>query len=163
MGALQENRTPTGMAAEGLAHRLSTSPRPANRRRNVQFGIRLSPTISAISPPSRSSPRGRRPTEWIETGTGCISTRRCDRLCRQVGSGRFGVLCELAQNWPTGTPLKDELIRCTAFPEEPGLLRGSWPTRRATTRISGRRAAIRPRSTATAPAARPNPERPAAE
>ena len=45
----------------------------------------------------------RDPTEWlIETGTGCIGTpddavAYIDRLVK--GSGGFGVLCELAQNW----------------------------------------------------------------
>ena len=43
------------------------------------------------------------PTEWlIETGTACIGTpddavAYIDRLVK--GSGGFGVLCELAQNW----------------------------------------------------------------
>ena len=73
-------------------------------RKNVQFGVRAfanyfrDVATFPIIPPDVPDP-----TDWlIETGTGCIGTpddaiAYIDRLIE--GSGGFGVLCELAQNW----------------------------------------------------------------
>ena len=73
-------------------------------RSNVQFGVQAFANYFRdiatfpIIPPEVGDP-----TEWlIETGTGCIGTpddaiAYIERLME--GSGGFGVLCELAQNW----------------------------------------------------------------
>jgi limonene 1,2-monooxygenase len=73
-------------------------------RKNVQFGVQAfanyfrDVATFPIIPPDVVDP-----TEWlIETGTACIGTpddaiAYIDRLIS--GSGGFGVLCELAQNW----------------------------------------------------------------
>jgi limonene 1,2-monooxygenase len=73
-------------------------------RKNVQFGVQAfanyfrDVATFPIIPPEVGDP-----TEWlIETGTGCIGTpddaiAYIERLV--AGSGGFGVLCELAQNW----------------------------------------------------------------
>jgi limonene 1,2-monooxygenase len=73
-------------------------------RKNVQFGVQAfanyfrDVATFPIIPPEVPDP-----TEWlIETGTGCIGTpddaiAYIDRLI--AGSGGFGVICELAQNW----------------------------------------------------------------
>ena len=73
-------------------------------RKNVQFGVQAFANYFRdiatfpIIPADVADP-----TEWlIETGTGCIGTpddaiAYIDRLVK--GSGGFGVLCELAQNW----------------------------------------------------------------
>jgi limonene 1,2-monooxygenase len=72
--------------------------------KNVQFGVQAfanyfrDVTTFPIIPADVSNP-----TDWlIETGTGCIGTpddaiQYINRLIK--GSGGFGVLCELAQNW----------------------------------------------------------------
>src|ERR1700737_4877099 len=73
-------------------------------RKNVQFGVQAfanyfrDVATFPIIPPDVPDPY-----EWlVETGTGCISTpddaiAYIERLI--AGSGGFGVLCELAQNW----------------------------------------------------------------
>ncbi|MBV8934640.1 MAG: LLM class flavin-dependent oxidoreductase, partial [Alphaproteobacteria bacterium] len=73
-------------------------------RKNVQFGVQAfanyfrDVATFPIIPPEVGDP-----TEWlIETGTACIGTpddaiAYVERLI--AGSGGFGVLCELAQNW----------------------------------------------------------------
>jgi limonene 1,2-monooxygenase len=73
-------------------------------RKNVQFGVQAfanyfrDVATFPIIPPDVPDP-----TDWlIETGTGCIGTpddaiAYIDRLI--AGSGGFGVMCELAQNW----------------------------------------------------------------
>jgi len=73
-------------------------------RKNMQFGVQAFANYFRdiatfpIIPPDVGDP-----TEWlIETGTACIGTpddavAYIDRLIQ--GSGGFGVLCELAQNW----------------------------------------------------------------
>jgi limonene 1,2-monooxygenase len=73
-------------------------------RRNVQFGVQSfanyfrDVATFPIIPPDVPDP-----TDWlIETGTGCIGTpddaiAYIERLI--AGSGGFGVICELAQNW----------------------------------------------------------------
>jgi limonene 1,2-monooxygenase len=73
-------------------------------RKNVEFGVQAfanyfrDVATFPIIPPEVPNP-----TDWlIETGTGCIGTpddavAYVERLMN--GSGGFGVLCELAQNW----------------------------------------------------------------
>jgi limonene 1,2-monooxygenase len=73
-------------------------------RKNVEFGVQAfanyfrDVATFPIIPPDVSDP-----IDWlIETGTACIGTpddavAYIDRL--MAGSGGFGVLCELAQNW----------------------------------------------------------------
>ena len=73
-------------------------------RKNVEFGVQAfanyfrDVATFPIIPPDVPNP-----TDWlIETGTGCIGTpddaiAYIERLV--AGSGGFGVLCELAQNW----------------------------------------------------------------
>ncbi len=73
-------------------------------RRNVQFGVQSfanyfrDVATFPIIPPEVPDP-----TDWlIESGTGCIGTpddaiAYIERLI--AGSGGFGVICELAQNW----------------------------------------------------------------
>ncbi len=73
-------------------------------RKNVQFGVQAFANYFRdiatfpIIPPDVGDP-----IEWlIETGTACIGTpddavAYVERLVK--GSGGFGVLCELAQNW----------------------------------------------------------------
>jgi limonene 1,2-monooxygenase len=85
----------------GLFHIAETRERA---RQNVRFGLRAfanyfrDVATFPIIPPEVPDPN-----EWlIETGTGCIGTpddaiAYVDRLI--AGSGGFGVLCELAQNW----------------------------------------------------------------
>ena len=75
------------------------------------------------------------PIDWlIETGTGCIGTpddaiAYIDRLI--AGSGGFGVLCELAQNWADWDATKKhyELMARFVHPhyqQSRDLLRGSY-------------------------------------
>jgi limonene 1,2-monooxygenase len=73
-------------------------------RKNVEFGVQAfanyfrDVATFPIIPPEVPNP-----TDWlIETGTACIGTpddavAYIDRL--MTGSGGFGVICELAQNW----------------------------------------------------------------
>jgi limonene 1,2-monooxygenase len=73
-------------------------------RKNVQFGVQAFANYfrDIATFPIIPADVGD-PTEWlIETGTACIGTpddaiAYIDRLVK--GSGGFGVLCELAQNW----------------------------------------------------------------
>ena len=133
-------RAPTGMsptARTGASSACSTSPRRASRRaRTCSSGCRPSPIISATSRPSRSSrPMCANPIEWlIETGTACIGTpddaiAYIERLIK--GSGGFGVLCELAQNWADWDATKRhyELMARFVHPhfqKSRDLLRGSY-------------------------------------
>jgi limonene 1,2-monooxygenase len=85
----------------GMSHIAETREQA---RKNVQFGVQAfanyfrDVATFPIIPPEVPDP-----TEWlIETGTGCIGTpddaiAYIDRLI--AGSGGFGVICELAQNW----------------------------------------------------------------
>jgi limonene 1,2-monooxygenase len=85
----------------GLMHIAETREQA---RRNVQFGVQAfanyfrDVATFPIIPPDVPDP-----TDWlIESGTGCIGTPDdailyIERLIE--GSGGFGVMCELAQNW----------------------------------------------------------------
>ena len=138
-------------------------------RKNVQFGVQAfadyfrDVATFPIIPPDVANP-----TEWlIETGTACIGTpddaiAYIERLVK--GSGGFGVLCELAQNWADWDATKRhyELMARFVHPhfqKSRDLLRGSYDYAAATTTISSARPARRSRrkSTATAPAVRTNP------
>ncbi len=98
-------------------------------RQNVQFGVQAfanyfrDVATFPIIPPEVANP-----TDWlIETGTGCIGTpddaiAYVDRLV--AGSGGFGVLCELAQNWADWDATKKQLradgaLCSPALPAEP--------------------------------------------
>ena len=133
-------RAPTGMsptAGTGASSASSTSPRRASRRRkNVQFGVQAfanyfrDVATFPIIPPDVPNP-----IEWlIETGTACIGTpddaiAYVERLVK--GSGGFGVLCELAQNWADWDATKRhyELMARFVHPhfqKSRDLLRGSY-------------------------------------
>ena len=137
-------------------------------RKNVRFGVQAfanyfrDVATFPIIPPEVPDP-----TEWlIETGTGCIGTpddaiAYIDRLI--AGSGGFGVLCELAQNWADWDATKKhyELMARFVHPhyqQSRELLRGSYdfatePSRRL---YRARRAPrSRRRSTGTPRPARP--------
>ena len=85
----------------GLMHIAETREQA---RRNVQFGVQAfanyfrDVATFPIIPPEVPDP-----AEWlVESGTGCIGTpddaiAYIERLV--AGSGGFGVMCELAQNW----------------------------------------------------------------
>jgi limonene 1,2-monooxygenase len=105
-------------------------------RRNVQFGVQAfanyfrDVATFPIIPPEVPDP-----TEWlVETGTACIGTpddaiAYVDRLL--AGSGGFGVLCELAQNWADWEATKRhyELMARFVHPHfqhSRDLLRGSY-------------------------------------
>jgi len=105
-------------------------------RRNVQFGVQAfanyfrDVATFPIIPPEVGDP-----AEWlIETGTACIGTpddaiAYVDRLVD--GSGGFGVLCELAQNWADWDATKKhyELMARFVHPhfqKSRELLRGSY-------------------------------------
>jgi limonene 1,2-monooxygenase len=105
-------------------------------RQNVQFGVQQfadyfrDVATFPIIPPDVPSP-----TDWlIETGTACIGTpddaiAYIERLI--AGSGGFGVLCELAQNWADWDATKKhyELMARFVHPHfqrSRELLRGSY-------------------------------------
>jgi limonene 1,2-monooxygenase len=105
-------------------------------RQNVRFGVQAfanyfrDVATFPIIPPDVGDP-----VEWlIETGTACIGTpddavAYIERLVR--GSGGFGVLCELAQNWADWDQTKRhyELMARFVHPHFQGsrdLLRGSY-------------------------------------
>src|SRR5580700_8706342 len=105
-------------------------------RKNVQFGVQAfanyfrDVATFPIIPPDVPDPY-----EWlVETGTGCIGTpddaiAYIDRLI--AGSGGFGVLCELAQNWADWEATKRhyELMARFVHPhfqKSRELLRGSY-------------------------------------
>ena len=105
-------------------------------RQNVQFGVQAFANYFRdiatfpIIPPDVGDP-----VEWlIETGTACIGTpddavAYVDRLV--AGSGGFGVLCELAQNWADWDATKKhyELMARFVHPHfqrSRDLLRGSY-------------------------------------
>jgi limonene 1,2-monooxygenase len=105
-------------------------------RRNVAFGVQAfadyfrDVATFPIIPPDVGDP-----VEWlIETGTACIGTpddavAYVERLVK--GSGGFGVLCELAQNWADWEPTKRhyELMARFVHPhfqQSRELLRGSY-------------------------------------
>ena len=105
-------------------------------RKNVQFGVQAfanyfrDVATFPIIPPDVADP-----TDWlIETGTGCIGTpddaiAYIDRLI--AGSGGFGVICELAQNWADWDATKRhyELMARFVHPhfqKSRELLRGSY-------------------------------------
>ena len=98
-------------------------------RKNVQFGVQAfadyfrDVATFPIIPPDVADP-----TDWlIETGTGCIGTpddaiAYIDRLI--AGSGGFGVICELAQNWADWEATKaalriDGALCASSLPAEP--------------------------------------------
>ena len=104
--------------------------------KNVRFGVQAfadyfrDVATFPIIPPDVTDP-----VEWlIETGTGCIGTpddaiAYVDRLV--AGSGGFGVLCELAQNWADWDATKKhyELMARFVHPryqQSRELLRGSY-------------------------------------
>ncbi len=104
--------------------------------RNVQFGVQAfadyfrDVATFPIIPPDVENP-----VEWlIETGTACIGTpddavAYVERLIK--GSGGFGVLCELAQNWADWDATKRhyELMARFVHPhfqKSRDLLRGSY-------------------------------------
>jgi limonene 1,2-monooxygenase len=105
-------------------------------RKNVQFGVQAfanyfrDVATFPIIPPDVPDPY-----EWlVETGTGCIGTpddaiAYIERLI--AGSGGFGVLCELAQNWADWEATKRhyELMARFVHPhfqKSRELLRGSY-------------------------------------
>jgi len=105
-------------------------------RQNMRFGVQAfanyfrDVATFPIIPPEVGDP-----TEWlIETGTACIGTpddaiAYVDRLI--AGSGGFGVLCELAQNWADWDATKKhyELMARFVHPHfqrSRELLRGSY-------------------------------------
>jgi limonene 1,2-monooxygenase len=105
-------------------------------RQNVRFGVQAfanyfrDVATFPIIPPDVGDP-----VEWlIETGTACIGTpddavAYVDRLVK--GSGGFGVLCELAQNWADWDTTKKhyELMARFVHPQfqqSRELLRGSY-------------------------------------
>ena len=105
-------------------------------RKNVQFGVQaFADYFRDIATFPIIPPDVRDPTEWlIETGTACIGTpddaiAYIERLIK--GSGGFGVLCELAQNWADWDATKRhyELMARFVHPhfqKSRDLLRGSY-------------------------------------
>ena len=140
-GLYEETARANGHVPEpqGLAgrRRCSTSPKPASRRgRTCEFGVQAfanyfrDVATFPIIPPDVGDP-----VEWlIESGTGCIGTpddavAYVERLIE--GSGGFGVLCELAQNWADWDATKKhyELMARFVHPHfqrSRELLRGSY-------------------------------------
>ncbi|MGE5271861.1 MAG: LLM class flavin-dependent oxidoreductase [Thiohalocapsa sp.] len=143
-------------------------------RKNVQFGVQAfadyfrDVATFPIIPPDVGDP-----VEWlIETGTACIGTpddavAYVERLVR--GSGGFGVLCELAQNWADWEATKRhyELMARFVHPhfqQSRELLRGSY--KYATDRhvdFTGRAAAAIDKAISEHEAAKSAPKQAAAE
>jgi limonene 1,2-monooxygenase len=115
---------------------LHIAPTREEARKNVQFGVQAfanyfrDVATFPIIPPDVPDP-----TDWlVESGTGCIGTpddaiAYIERLI--AGSGGFGVMCELAQNWADWEATKRhyELMARFVHPhfqQSRDLLRGSY-------------------------------------